>query len=172
MYTFPSWGPVPPRSSNVLLPREAALVVWKTGTSVLDELLGLVVVVLVASFSFSLAAIMSATEAATSILLGVDGGLSVELEMRILGERFVKNVGKRGRNKVSVLVAAAVRAVVVVVVVMAWKRSGVLLGSKRGSPLPPGLPVMTGSRLPIGRIVSVESLVPLVPPLAPRVTLV
>ena len=112
---------------------------------------------------------MSATEAATSILLGVDGGLIVELEMRILGERFVKNVGNRGRKKVSVLVAAAVRAVVVVVV-MAWKRSGVLLGSKRGSPLPPpGLPVAMGPGLSSGRIVSVE---PLVPPLAPRVTLV
>ena len=111
---------------------------------------------------------MSATEAATSILLGVDGGLIVELEMRILGERFVKNVGNRGRKKVSVLVAAAVRAVVVVVV-MAWKRSGVLLGSKRGSPLPPGLLVTMGPGLSIGRIVSVE---PLVPPLAPRVTLV
>ena len=135
---------------------------WKTGTSVLDVL----VLALVASFS--LAAIMSATEAATSILLGVDGGLIVELEMRILGERFVKNVGNRGRKKVSVLVASAVRAVVVVVV-MAWKRSGVLLGSKRGSPLPPGLPVAMGPGFSIGRIVSVE---PLVPPLAPRVTLV
>ena len=76
---------------------------------------------------------MSATEAATSILLGVDAGLIVELEMRILGERFVKNVGKRGRNKVSALVVATVRAVV-----MDWKRSGVLLGSKRGSPVSPG----------------------------------
>ena len=79
---------------------------WKTGTSVL---LGLVV-----SFS-SLPAIMSATEAATSILFGVDiGGLAVELEIRILGERSVK-VGKRGLKKVSVLVEATVLAVVVVV---------------------------------------------------------
>ena len=80
---------------------------WKTGTSVL---LGLVV-----SFS-SLPAIMSATEAATSILFGVDiGGLAVELEMRILGERSVKKGGKRGLKKVSVLVEATVLAVVVVV---------------------------------------------------------
>ena len=123
MKTLPSWGPEPPRSSNVLLPREAALVVWNTGTSV-------VVVLVVASF---LPVIMSATEAATSILLGVEAGLMVELEMRILGERFVKNVGKRGRNKVSVLVAATVRAVVI-----DWKRSGVPLGSKRGSLVSPG----------------------------------
>ena len=132
MNTLPSWGPDPPRSSNVLLPREAALVVWNTGTSV--------VLLVVVSFS-SLPAIMSATEAATSILLGVDGGLVVELSMRILGERFVKNVGKRGRNKVSVLLAATVRAVV-----MGWKRTGVLLGSRRGSPVP----VKVGSRLPLG----------------------
>ena len=121
MKTLPSWGPEPPRSSNVLLPRLAALVVWNTGTSVV-----------VTSFSSFLPVIMSATEAATSILLGVDAGLIVELEMRILGERFVKNVGKRGRNKVSALVVATVRAVV-----MDWKRSGVLLGSKRGSPVSP-----------------------------------
>ena len=120
---------------------------------------------------------MSATEAATSILLGVDGGLVVGSEMRILGERFVKNVGKRGRNKVSVLVAVTVLAVVVLEVVglevtMAWKRRGVLLGSKRGPPVslaPP--PLMLGSR--IGRMLPVESLAPDVPTLlAPRVTLV
>ena len=154
MNTLPSWGPDPPRSSNVLLPREAALVVWNTGTSV--------VLLVVASFS-SLPAIMSATEAATSILLGVDGGLVVEPSIRILGERFVKNVGKRGRNKVSVLLATTVRAVVI-----GWKRTGVLLGSKRGSPVP----VKVGSRLPLGRTVSVESLGPVVPALVPRVTLV
>ena len=125
------------------------------------------VVLVVASFS-SLPAIMSATEAATSILLGVDNGLVVELEMRILGERFVKNVGKRGRNKGSVLLAATVRAVV-----MDWKRIGVLLGSKRGSPDPPGLPVKVGSRASLGRIVFVESLGRVVSVLlAPRVTLV
>ena len=158
----------------MLLPSEAALVVWNTGTSV--ELLGLAVVVVVVASSFSLAAIMSATEAATSILLGVDGGLVVKSETRILGERFVKNVGKRGRNKVSVLVAVTVLAVVLEVVVvglevtMAWKRSGVLLGSKRGPAVPLAPPVMLGSR--IGRIVSVESIAPDVPLLAPRVTLV
>ena len=158
----------------MLLPSEAALVVWNTGTSV--ELLGLAVVVVMVASSFSLAAIMSATEAATSILLGVDGGLVVKLETRILGERFVKNVGKRGRNKVSVLVAVTVLAVVLEVVVvglevtMAWKRSGVLLGSKRGPPVPLAPPLMLGSR--IGRIVPVESLASDVPLLAPRVTLV
>lgn len=112
---------------------------------------------------------MSATEAATSILLGVEAGLIVELEMRILGERFVKNVGKRGRNKVSVLVAATVRAVVI-----DWKRSGVLLGNKRGSLVSPALPVK-GSRISLGRTVSVESTGPVVETplvLDPRVTLV
>ena len=152
----------------MLLPSEAALVVWKIGTSVL-LVLELVLTGMVLSVEVSFSFIMSATEAATLILFGSDVGLGGS-DTRILGERFLKKVGERGRNNVSVLVVSVsgVEVVVVVVVVrMAWKRTGLLLGTTSRSRVPLWPPVLVGSRVLIGRVVSTVVL-----ELEPRVTLV
>ena len=148
----------------MLLPSEAALVVWKIGTSVM--VLELVLTGLVLSVEVSFSFIMSATEAATLILFGSDVGLGGS-ETRILGERFLKKVGERGRNNVSVLVVSVsgVEVVVVVVVVglevrMAWKRTGLLLGTTTRSLVPLWPPVLVGSRVLIGRVVSTGGLEP------------
>ena len=138
---------------------------WKIGTSVL--VLELVLTGLVLSVEVSFSFIMSATEAATLILFGSDVGLGGS-ETRILGERFLKKVGERGRNNVSVLVVSVSGvevAVVVVVVVglevrMAWKRTGLLLGTTSRSRVPLCPPVLVGSRVLIGRVVSTGGLEP------------
>ena len=145
----------------MLLPSEAALVVWKIGTSVL--VLELVLTGLVLSVEVSFSFIMSATEAATLILFGSDVGLGGS-DTRILGERFLKKVGERGRNNVSVLVVSVsgveVVVVVVVVVRMAWKRTGLLLGTTSRSRVPLWPPVLVGSWVLIGRVVSTGGLEP------------
>ena len=139
---------------------------WKIGTSVL--VLELVLTGLVLSVEVSFSFIMSATEAATLILFGSDVGLGGS-ETRILGERFLKKVGERGRNNVSVLVVSVsgVEVVVVVVVVvvglevrMAWKRTGLLLGTTSRSRVPLWPPVLVGSWVLIGRVVSTGGLEP------------
>ena len=135
---------------------------WKIGTSVL-----VIELVLMLSVEVSFSFIMSATEAATLILFGSDVGLGGS-ETRILGERFLKKVGERGRNNVSVLVVSVSGvevAVVVVVVVglevrMAWKRTGLLLGTTSRSRVPLCPPVLVGSRVLIGRVVSTGGLEP------------
>ena len=136
---------------------------WKIGTSVL--VLELVLTGLVLSVEVSFSFIMSATEAATLILFGSDVGLGGS-ETRILGERFLKKVGERGRNNVSVLVVSVSGVEVVVVVVvglevrMAWKRTGLLLGTTSRSRVPLCPPVLVGSRVLIGRVVSTGGLEP------------
>ena len=139
---------------------------WKIGTSVL--VLELVLTGMVLSVEVSFSFIMSATEAATLILFGSDVGLGGS-ETRILGERFLKKVGERGRNNVSVLVVSVsgVEVVVVVVVVvvglevrMAWKRTGLLLGTTSRSRVPLWPPVLVGSWVLIGRVVSTGGLEP------------
>ena len=98
------------------------------------------------------------------ILFGSDVGLGGS-ETRILGERFLKKVGERGRNNVSVLVVSVsgvevVVVVVVVVVRMAWKRTGLLLGTRTRSRVPLWPPVLVGSWVLIGRVVSTGGLEP------------
>ena len=136
---------------------------WKIGTSVL--VLELVLTGLVLSVEVSFSFIMSATEAATLILFGSDVGLGGS-DTRILGERFLKKVGERGRNNVSVLLVSVSGVEVVVVVVvglevrMAWKRTGLLLGTTTRSRVPLWPPVLVGSRVLIGRVVSTGGLEP------------
>ena len=132
---------------------------WKIGTSVL--LLELVLTGLVLSVEVSFSFIMSATEAATLILFGSDVGLGGS-ETRILGERFLKKVGERGRNNVSVLVVSVsgVEVVVGLEVRMAWKRTGLLLGTTNRSRVPLWPPVLVGSWVLIGRVVSTGGLEP------------
>ena len=132
---------------------------WKIGTSVL--VLELVLTGLVLSVEVSFSFIMSATEAATLILLGSEVGLGGS-DTRILGDRFLKKVGERGRNNVSVLVVSVsgVEVVVVVVVRMAWKRTGLLLGTTTRSRVPLWPPVLVGSTVLIGRVVSTGELEP------------